>query len=167
MLAARIARRLMPSQEQGEVAFATALMADAGKLVLWLWWPERFALVMEACKAGVPPREAEQLLFGFTHAEVGAYLLGLWGLPASSVEAVACHHEPFPRSGNRSPAEGLEVVTAVHVACALADEMLLPTPGLTEPAGLDSRSVEELGLWAELPRWRAIAEEEASLPAAL
>jgi hypothetical protein len=57
------------------------------------------------------------------------------------------------------------VVTAVHVACALADEILPPTPGVTEPAGLDRRSVEELGLWDDLPGWRALAEEEASLPA--
>ena len=147
-------------------AFTTALLANAGKLVLWLWWPERFALVIEACKAGVPPREAEQLLFGFTHAEVGAYLLGLWGLPSVSVEAVAFHHEPRPQ---RPPAcaESLEVVTAVHVACALADEMLHPTPGVTEPAGLERRASRSWGCGMRCPRWRLIAEEEASLPTAL
>jgi HD-like signal output (HDOD) protein len=165
LLSARIARRLMANSADGQLAFTTALLANAGKLVLWLWWPERFALVIEACKSGVPPREAEQLLFGFTHAEVGAYLLGLWGLPATSVEAVAFHHEPRPAA--RGGAHGLEVVTAVHVACALADEMLLPTPGVTEPAGLESRSVDELGLWEHLPAWRLIAEEEANLPVAL
>jgi HD-like signal output (HDOD) protein len=165
LLSARIARRMMSTSTEAQLAFTTALLANAGKLVLWLWWPERFALVIEACKAGVPPREAEQLLFGFTHAEVGAYLLGLWGMPAAAVEAVAFHHEPRPAA--RRGAEQLEVMTAVHVACALADEMLLPTPGLTEPAGLDSRSIEELDLWESLPAWRLIAEEEASLPAPL
>ena len=165
LLSARIARRLMTNTADGELAFTTALLANAGKLVLWLWWPERFALVVEACRSGVPPREAEQLLFGFTHAEVGAYLLGLWGLPASSVEAVAFHHEPRPTA--RGGATRLDVVTAVHVACALADEMLLPTPGVTEPAGLERRSIDELGLWDALPGWRLIAEEEANLPASL
>src|SRR4029077_18261297 len=29
-----------------------------------------------------------------THAEIGAYLLGLWGLPYAIVEAVALHHTP-------------------------------------------------------------------------
>jgi HD-like signal output (HDOD) protein len=163
LLSARIARRLMAHTPDAQLAFTTALLANAGKLILWLWWPERFALVIEACKSGVPPREAEQLLFGFTHAEVGAYLLGLWGLPPAAVEAVAFHHEPRPAVRGRG--EQLEVVTAVHVACALADEILLPTPGVTEPAGLDRRSVEELGLWDDLPGWRALAEEEASLPA--
>ncbi len=165
LLSARIARRLMSNSNDAYLAFTTALLANAGKLVLWLWWPERFALVIEACKSGVPPREAEQLLFGFTHAEVGAYLLGLWGLPATSVEAVAFHHEPRPSKRKRG--DPLEVVTAVHVACALADEMLLPTPGVTEPAGLDRRSIEALGLWESLPGWRLVAEEEANLPSAL
>jgi HD-like signal output (HDOD) protein len=166
LMSARIARRLMTDSNGAQLAFTTALLANAGKLVLWLWWPERFALVIEACKSGVPPREAEQLLFGFTHAEVGAYLLGLWGLPSASVEAVAFHHEPRPVA-RRVAAKGLDVVTAVHVACALADEMMVPTPGVTEPAGLEQRSVEELGLWDALPAWRLIAEEEASLPTAV
>ena len=33
-------------------------------------------------------------MLGLTHAEVGAYLLGLWGLPDPIVEAVALHHTP-------------------------------------------------------------------------
>ena len=36
----------------------------------------------------------EQEYFGVSHAEVGGYLLGLWGLPYSLVEAVANHHRP-------------------------------------------------------------------------
>jgi HD-like signal output (HDOD) protein len=31
---------------------------------------------------------------GVTHAELGAFLLGLWGIPAPIVEAVANHHQP-------------------------------------------------------------------------
>ena len=37
---------------------------------------------------------AEREIFGVTHAEVGAYLLGLWGIPFPIVEAVAFHHRP-------------------------------------------------------------------------
>ena len=32
---------------------------------------------------------------GASHAEVGAYLLGLWGLPFDVIEAVAHHHTPL------------------------------------------------------------------------
>jgi hypothetical protein len=38
--------------------------------------------------------EAETRVLGASHAEVGAYLLGLWGLPYPIVEAVARHHTP-------------------------------------------------------------------------
>ena len=38
--------------------------------------------------------EAEKKIFGATHAEVGAYLAGLWGLPDPIVEGLAFHHQP-------------------------------------------------------------------------
>ena len=37
----------------------------------------------------VPAFEAEEAVFGASRAEVGPYLIGLWGLPDSIVEAVA------------------------------------------------------------------------------
>lgn len=40
--------------------------------------------------------ECERRTTGATHAQIGAYLLGLWGLPYSIVEAVALHHAPLP-----------------------------------------------------------------------
>ena len=53
----------------------------------------RKALPVQACAwlvlAGAAPEGQ-----GATHAEVGAYLLGLWGLPFQIVEAVANHHAP-------------------------------------------------------------------------
>lgn len=37
---------------------------------------------------------AEIEVIGASHAEIGAYLLGIWGLPYPVVEAVAHHHQP-------------------------------------------------------------------------
>jgi len=45
---------------------------------------------------GLPLCEAERAVLDATHAEVGAYLLGLWGLPYPILEAVAFHHDPVP-----------------------------------------------------------------------
>jgi HD-like signal output (HDOD) protein len=42
----------------------------------------------------IPLHEAEVKLMGASHAELGAYLLGLWGLPFNVIEAVAHHHTP-------------------------------------------------------------------------
>jgi HD-like signal output (HDOD) protein len=43
---------------------------------------------------GIPEWEAERRIIGASHAEIGAYLLGLWGLPHAVIEAVAYHHTP-------------------------------------------------------------------------
>ena len=61
---------------------------------------------------------AEREIFGVTHAEVGAYLLGLWGIPFPIVEAVAFHHRP-----NEVPPESRPLVAAVHIASGLVEEM--------------------------------------------
>jgi HD-like signal output (HDOD) protein len=53
-------------------------------------------------------------LLGTTHAEVGAYLLGLWGLPDAIVEALAFHHCP-----SACPDQRFSPLTAVHIANAL------------------------------------------------
>ena len=51
-------------------------------------WPEARTRRLHARRAGGSARP---------HAEVGAYLLGLWGLPVPVVEAVAHHHAPATR----------------------------------------------------------------------
>jgi HD-like signal output (HDOD) protein len=61
---------------------------------------------------------AEREIFGVTHAEVGAYLLGLWGIPFPIVEAVAFHHRP-----NEVAPESRPLVTAIHIASGLIEEM--------------------------------------------
>jgi HD-like signal output (HDOD) protein/ActR/RegA family two-component response regulator len=154
LLSARIARRLS-SGAQAQQAFTAALLADAGKLVLAICVPARFAEVVRACKAGTPVLEAERSVFGFTHAEVGAYVLGLWGLPSTIVEAVAFHHTP----GESRP-RTLDTLAAVHAAAVLADELGPPLAGVTVPAAAIDASLVDAGLATALPDWRRLAKEE-------
>lgn len=74
-------------------AFIGGLLADIGQVVLLMTqgnaWRE---CRTEARLYHRPLHECESLFFGTSHAEVGAYLLGLWGLPYSLIEAVANHH---------------------------------------------------------------------------
>jgi HD-like signal output (HDOD) protein len=53
---------------------------------------------------------------GATHAEIGAYLLGLWGLPYAIVEAVALHHTPTAVTPH-----GYDLVGALAVSHALLE----------------------------------------------
>jgi HD-like signal output (HDOD) protein len=55
--------------------------------------------------------DAEFKVLGVSHAELGAYLLGSWGLSAVVVEAVAWHHQP-----SKSPVYQPGPLAAVHIA---------------------------------------------------
>jgi HD-like signal output (HDOD) protein len=60
----------------------------------------------------VPLHVVEREVGGYTHAEVGAYLFSLWGLPETVVEAVAGHHDPLPPEG--APVGPVEAVRLAH-----------------------------------------------------
>ena len=98
---------------------------------------------------GRPSHELEAEMLGVTHAEVGAYLLGLWGLPYPIIEAVAYHHNP-----SAALERTFDIPTAVSVANALVEEMTENrTIGIAE-------HLQSLGVIDELPGWTAIAREE-------
>ena len=79
-----------PEQEQ---AFLAGLLHDAGQLILAAKLPEVFKRVLARMEDRHISRvEAEELELGASHAEVGAYLIGLWGMLDTVVEAIAFHH---------------------------------------------------------------------------
>ena len=119
---ANAAKDIAKSQNAGrqviEDAMAAGLLHDIGKLVLASSYPDKYEKVGKTAQSKqVEWLVAEREAFGFDHAEVGGYLLGLWGLPNPVVEAVAFHH--FPSRGDQSRFTAL---TAVHAA-----DVLVPT----------------------------------------
>ncbi len=100
--------------------------------------------------------EAEQQVLGITHAEIGAYLLGLWGLPYPIVEAVANHHRP-----ERVESSGFGVLSAVYVADRLIHEAASPRSGAqTTESDLDMAHLEKQGVAGRVPEWREMAQQE-------
>ena len=76
-------------------AMLAGLLHDIGYWVLAQECPQQFSQAVElAVATGVPLYQAETQIIGASHAEIGAYLLGIWGLPHQVVEAVAHHHQP-------------------------------------------------------------------------
>jgi putative nucleotidyltransferase with HDIG domain len=93
-------------------AFTAGLLHDIGKLMLACRLPEAYAEVMDAARtSNLPLWKAEQQVLSATHAEVGAYLFGLWGLSDAIVEATAYHHRP-----SESPNAGFSALAAVYAA---------------------------------------------------
>lgn len=90
-----LARTLAKSTSFADDALVAGLLLDIGYLILLSECPEELRTAHNlAQREGIPLWKAEQTTIGASHAEVGAYLLALWGLPYGLVEAVANHHDP-------------------------------------------------------------------------
>ncbi|HEV3438246.1 MAG TPA: response regulator [Gemmata sp.] len=121
------------------------LLHDVGQLTLASQLPDSYKEVLQLTRnEGLALVDAEMRVFGATHAEVGAYLLGLWGLPDPIVEAVAWHHSP-----SQCPGEGFTPLVAVHVAEALL--------GTEEGAVLDTGYLDRLKLTDRVEKWAELA----------
>jgi len=141
----------------GEEALMAGLLHDVGKLILRVNVPERYREVERTmASSNCDLLAAEQQTFGTTHAEVGAYLLGLWGLPNGIVEAVAFHHRPAD-----CPSDGFTPLAAVHVANAL--EGATPSDHRARhPGEVDEAYLEQAGLADHLEGWREQIEAASS-----
>lgn len=131
-----------------EQAFTAGVLHDVGKLLLAENVPAYIDLVTRAEKENRLLVELEHDAFGATHADVGAYLLDLWGLPAPLVEAVALHHEPA-----KTGVLKLSPLTAVHVASVLENAAQHKEANAVLDR-LDSLYLDQLGLGSRVPVWR-------------
>lgn len=150
---AAVARTLAAQEKVTEAltdeAFITGMLHDMGQLVLASGMPDRYGEVSAlARERGLAWHVAESEILQTTHAEAGAYLLGLWGFPNPVVEAVLFHPAP-----SQAPTPGWGLPGLIHVAAAMAAH-----PGVTDPddptLGLEPGYLDELGLKDRWPAWR-------------
>lgn len=91
---AELSRSLMMRKKGAHEAFVAGMMHDIGLLALIACAPDRYIdLCTRLEETGCPLEICEEEILGTTHASIGAYLLGLWGLPFELVEAVARSHD--------------------------------------------------------------------------
>jgi putative nucleotidyltransferase with HDIG domain len=153
VLTAAVAMKIAPDAKSADDAFTAALLHDVGKVILTNAVPDRVAeLIALSRKSGQPMHATELQVLGVTHAEVGAYLLGLWGLPVPIVEAVAYHHSPASIAHTT-----LNTLAIVHIADALVAGQFPSVAGAAPAPALDMSYLEALGVAGELPRWSALA----------
>jgi putative nucleotidyltransferase with HDIG domain len=134
-------------------ALLAGLLHDIGYWILLQQCPKKMCQVLDMARAeGIPLHEGEIQVIGTSHAEIGAYLLGLWGFPYAIVEAVAFHHNPLCVQ----PSE-FGVLAALVLAHKICDSTALPALGVVpDPApGVDAEYLSSLGApfdWSEAER---------------
>jgi HD-like signal output (HDOD) protein/ActR/RegA family two-component response regulator len=148
-----LARRMVRVRRQADAAFAAGLMHDIGRLLLARDPAGRYAGVLRRqAESKRPLSLVEKEMLGVDHASVGAYLLGVWGLPIDLVETVAFHHSPGAiREGDT------DLVAVVHLANGLVLASQLGQDPLATGL-LDEGFLARSGWLAELPKWQREAE---------
>ncbi|MET0792268.1 MAG: HDOD domain-containing protein [Polyangiaceae bacterium] len=122
---AQLASRIAQGREDPDAAFMAGLVCDVGELVL-----------VASPTVGDVARQTDAV----THAEVGAFLLGLWGLPYRIVEAVANHHAPQRNAHDRL---GLPQIVWLSACLVYGDE---PDPDYLKRIGADALLPEFKGM---------------------
>ncbi len=151
-----------------EHAAAAAMLQDVGQLVHASCDPGGYAPVLEeAVESGRSLHDVERARFGFTHADVGAYLLTLWGLPPAIVAAVRRHHEPLGRLGHAEPG-ATSAVRISHLLVHTHNRRAGDPGDRSAPAAIDIELAEAVPPDV-LERWtagavRGAAAEEVQCP---
>lgn len=184
----QLARRIAILEQGGSAladeAFTAGLLHDIGKLLFAANLPAPFGQALALTETNSCTLwEAENQILGASHAEVGACLLGIWGLPLPLVQAAASHHSPslsLPRmephaarpvrpqasslDGRSSragtdtspgrPGCGFTSLTAVHAADVFEHEAGRKDSSAVSPK-LDSDYLQTLGLESHIDHWRS------------
>ncbi|MCD4720245.1 MAG: HDOD domain-containing protein [Desulfobacula sp.] len=146
----KIAKLENMDKEKTDNAMIASMLHDLGKLILAEHFQDSYKDVIKMVQQkGIPVFKAEKEIFDVTHAEVGAYLLGLWGLPENIIEGIAFHHNPGKFIG-----QGFELCGLLHVA-ELLEHQERQQPGSSQKFnGLDEAYMERLGLLDHIPLWQ-------------
>jgi len=161
-LTAQIASKIGRDLRLSDAVVAGGMLHDIGKLVIAEKSPEHFARAIAGMRQDHRPLfSVEEDLIGVSHAEVGAYLLSLWGLPAPLVEAVAYHHHP-----ERAPQGKADMVAAVHLSNLLAHEHAGKSDSDMICREVDPKVLALPSVSEKLPEWHEMAEAMAQEPAA-
>ena len=112
-IAAEMLVKELKLQSAHEV-YTAALLHDLGKLILGSFVKSELSVIEAKAADGIAFDEAERLVLGMDHAEVGAEILKSWSLPAEVIEIVRWHHDPGRAV---KPTVGIDIVHVANVLC--------------------------------------------------
>ena len=143
-----ISRTENAGQKTADEAFTAGMLHDAGKLILAYNFPAEYRNIMLTANRERQPLDViETAVFHANHADVGGYLLGLWGLPAPVVEAIALHHTP-----EKCIEKAFSPLAAVHTANVMEQQRNGCLFGV--PSIVNEEYIREIGLYEHIDLWR-------------
>ena len=158
--AQRLAGQCCEDEELIADCMLVGILHDVGKLVLASNLTDSYREAFElAAQNQLPLFQAESQVFGATHADVGGYLVDLWGFPNPVVEAVALHHSPAT-----SDSDEFTLLTAIHLADALS-HFAGSADNQFGSVAVDREYLSRLGKEGFRDRWQEYLPEE--LPASV
>lgn len=141
------------SREERDHAFIAGVLHDVGKLILAVNFVNEYNCSMDTVRTqGGLMWQAERSCLGVSHAEIGGYLMGLWGLPGPTVDAIAYHHLPLT-----CPAPS-RVLLAVHAANVLDHGLVVFSKRSVVPL-MDHQFLERMGVQERVEGWWKAAGE--------
>ena len=157
MFAQTISKQEHLEQTLVNKSLMAGMFHDLGKLILVTNYQEPYQKVlMEAAKTRQNLWDLEIERFGTSHAEIGAYLMGLWGLEYPVIEAIAFHHCP-----GKSLSNSTGLLTAVHFGDAF-DRLKKDPNDLNSENGLrqlDRGYLDNLGVAGRITDWQTFCNE--------
>lgn len=151
---------------RAEDAFTAGILHDIGRLVFSLLEPDRFREAVELARdARVPLEEAELVVLGTSHTELGEALGRRWKFPTHLADAIAQHHDPAltpERDGlPGAVAQADRLVLHYGLYCGYEVEGTIPPP---LPADLERYEAMAGGIDRVIERAFAFIESASATP---
>ncbi len=154
IFAQKITETLTEDRELSDSAFTSGLLHDLGKLVLASNMPSKYQRTIKmAYENKKELRKAEFRVFEASHAEIGGYLVGIWGLPGDVVEALTFHHRP-----RQYPGEEFSLPPIIACADMIAHE-LSPEECMGAIPSIQESNLSAIDAANKLREWRSLCTE--------
>ncbi|MDH5446110.1 MAG: HDOD domain-containing protein [Gammaproteobacteria bacterium] len=123
-----------------DLAFTAGLLHDIGKIIINKKARDKYLEVIEYKKHNdCYMLDAEKVVLGITHAEVGEFVAKKWKLPEPICSVIRYHHADFEQAESKLPAliHVADIVSCGLLAEVVEDSMIYP---------FDSKALEMLSL---------------------